>query len=148
MSSFKAALHWRGSTLPEDYNRNTVASAPGKHGIHASSGPGFGGDAARWNPEDLFGAALAQCHLLTFLALAHKVKLDVLTYDDDVTVELVTEGRTSRIGRVTLAPTIGVAPGTDADLVRTMFEKAHKYCFVANSTTAEVVMTPTVVTRG
>ncbi len=137
MSSFKAALHWRGSTLPEDYNRNTVASAPGKHGIHASSGPGFGGDAARWNPEDLFGAALAQ-----------KVKLDVLTYDDDVTVELVAEGRTSRIGRVTLAPTIGVAPGTDADLVRTMFEKAHKYCFVANSTTAEVVMTPTVVTRG
>lgn len=143
--TFPLTLHWTGTTTDEVVNKDSVAKAHGKADLRLSAGAGEGASAARWNPEDLLGASLAQCHMLTFLALAKKVKLDVRAYDDDVLVELVTEDRLTRVGKITLAPTITIAEGTDPDKTRTMFEKAHKYCFIANSVNAEVVMEPTVV---
>lgn len=144
MSEFPVRLKWEGSTAEADYPRNAIAGAPGKHVIQASSAAGYGGDPARWNPEDLFGAAIATCHMLTFLALAKKVGVDVRRYEEDATVSLGTVDRVTRITKVRLAPTITIAPASDPAKAREMFEKAHKYCFVANSTTAEVVMEPTI----
>lgn len=144
MHEFPVRVRWEGSTAEADYTRNAVAGAPGKHVIQVSSGPTYGGDGSRWNPEDLFGASLSSCHMLTFLALARKVGLDVRRYDESATVELDTVDRVARITKVRLAPTIVIAPGGDAAKAREMFVKAHKYCFVAASTTAEVVMEPTI----
>ena len=83
--------------------------------------------------------------MLTFLALAKKVRLDVRGYEDHVTVTLDTVDKVTRITKVRLAPTIRVAPGTDAAKVREMFEKAHKYCFIGLSITSEVLMEPTII---
>jgi organic hydroperoxide reductase OsmC/OhrA len=144
MNTFPLSLHWTGSTAA-DYSRAATARAPGKPDIALSAGPTYSGDPARWNPEDLFGAAVSMCHMLTFLALAKKVRLDVTSYVEDATVFLdVVEGVT-KVTRVRLAPTITLAAGSDADKAREMFDKAHKYCFVANSITSEVVMEPNVV---
>jgi organic hydroperoxide reductase OsmC/OhrA len=83
--------------------------------------------------------------MLTFLVLAKKVRLDVMSYVEDATVFLdVVEGVT-KVTRVRLAPTITLAAGSDADKAREMFDKAHKYCFIGNSITSEVVMEPNVV---
>ena len=144
MHEFPVRLKWEGSTAAADYTRNAIAGAPGKHVIQASSAGGYGGDPARWNPEDLFGAALANCHMLTFLALAKKAGVDVRSYEEDATVTLDTVDHVTRITKVRLAPKITISASSDPDKTRVMFEKAHKYCFVANSTTAEVVMEPTV----
>ncbi|HYO53028.1 OsmC family protein [Archangium sp.] len=143
MHEFPLQLRWQGSTVAE-YNRNAVASTPGKHDIQVSAAGAYGGDESHWNPEDLFGTSLSTCHMLTFLALAKKVRLDIRSYEDHVTVALDTVDKVSRITRIRLAPTIRVAPGTDAAKVREMFEKAHKYCFIAQSITTEVLMEPTV----
>lgn len=145
MHTYPLSLHWRGATGDPVFNRSAVARTPGKHDIEVGTAIGDGADQTRWNPEDLLGASLAQCHMLTFLALAAKVKLDVLAYDDAVTVELDTVEKVTKVTRIVLSPTIAVAPGTDHEKVVTMFEKAHKYCFIGNSLTAEIVMSPTVV---
>lgn len=145
MSEFPVRLKWEGSTAEADYTRNAIAGAPGKHVIQTSAGGGYGGDDARWNPEDLFGASLATCHMLTFLALAKKVGVDVRSYEEDATVSLGTVDRVTRIAKVRLAPTITISASSDPAKAREMFEKAHKYCFVANSTTADVAMEPTIV---
>lgn len=144
MSEFPVRLKWEGSTATADYTRNAIVGAPGKHVIQASTGKNFGGDESRWNPEDLFGASLATCHMLTFLALARKAGVDVRTYQESATVKIDKVEHVTRVTRVRLAPTITISASSDPEKAREMFEKAHKYCFIANSTTAEIVMEPTI----
>ena len=143
MHEFPLQLRWEGSTASE-FSRDAVVSTAGKHDIAVSSAGPYGGTETRWNPEDLFGASLSTCHMLTFLALAKKVRLDVRGYEDHVTVAIDTVDKVTRVTKVRLAPTIRVAPGTDAAKVREMFEKAHKYCFIGQSITAEVLMEPAI----
>lgn len=145
METFHLHLSWQGSTAEPTYGRNATATTPGKPDLHVSSGAGEGADPSRWNPEDLFGASLAQCHTLTFLALAQKIRADVRRIETAVKVDLIADGRIQRIGTVTLTASIFVAPGADVDKVAMMYDKAHKYCFIANSSTAEVVLVPTVL---
>ena len=141
-----AALVWSGNTLDPDYSRSAELSKPGgEAAIPVSSLPANGGVAARWNPEDLLAGTLAHCHMLTFLALAAKARVEVHGYQDQAEATLVTEDRVSRVGEILLKPTIRVAPGTDPAKVEELFEKAHKYCVIANSVTSKVVMHPKVV---
>lgn len=139
MSVHKLSHDWSGSTAPEHYPRDASASAPGKADIPMSAGAGFGGNDFRWNPEDTLGAALAQCHTLTFLALAHKVGLEITHVHTDVEVILEKGERTPEVTRCVLTSQVRVAPGHDPDKALEMYGKAHKYCFIANSLKGEVV---------
>ena len=141
-----SALAWSGNTLEPDYSRDAALTKPaGLAAIPVSSLPDFGGSGARWNPEDLLAGTLAHCHMLTFLALAAKARVEVREYLDQAEARLVTEDRVSRVGEIRLQPTIRVAPGTGVGKVQELFQKAHKYCVIANSITSKVVMAPKVV---
>jgi len=143
---FPASMTWTGNTLDPTYSRSGELTKPhGLAGIPVSSLPVFGGDGARWNPEDLLAGTLATCHMLTFLALAAKARIEVVGYQDRAEAELETVERVSRIGTLALRPTITVAAGTDPAKVLDLFAKAHKYCVIANSITSRVVMEPKVV---
>jgi len=138
-------LSWTGNTLDGTYNRNATVVNSGKHPLSVSSAPEYAGDAARWNPEDLLGSALATCHMLTFLALCAKAKVEIVGYEDHAEAVLDTVDKVTRITQVHLRPVIRVTRGTSMAKVNELFEKAHKYCFVANSVTCEAVMAPRVV---
>ncbi len=138
-------LHWTGSTLDGAYNRNATVTAAGKHSLSVSSAPEYAGDATRWNPEDLLGTALATCHMLTFLALCAKAKVEVVGYEDHAEAVLDTVDKVTRVTQVRLRPSIRVTRGTSMAKVTELFEKAHKYCFVANSVTCEAVLNPRIV---
>ena len=142
---FPLSLSWTGNSLDASYNRNATLSNAGKVSIAVSSAPEYAGDPTRWNPEDLLGSALATCHMLTFLALCAKSKLEVKAYEDHAEAILDTVDKVTRVTRVHLRPVIRVAPGTSKAKVEELFEKAHKYCFVANSVTCEAVMEPRIV---
>ena len=143
--SYPLTVGWTGNTLDSTYNRNATITNPGKHALAVSSAPEYAGDPTRWNPEDLLGSALATCHMLTFLALCAKTKIEVKAYEDRAEAILDTVDKVTRITRVHLRPVIRVAPGTSKAKVEELFEKAHKYCFVANSVTCETVLEPRVV---
>ena len=138
-------LNWKGNTLDGTYDRNATVTAPGKHALAMSSAPEYAGDAARWNPEDLLGSALATCHMLTFLALCAKAKVAIVGYEDHAEAVLDTVDKVTRVTQVHLRPVIRVTHGTSMAKVVELFEKAHKYCFVANSVTCEAVLAPRVV---
>lgn len=142
---YPLSLAWTGNTLDGTYNRNATVTTAGKHPLAVSSAPEYAGDASRWNPEDLLGSALATCHMLTFLALCAKAKVEVVGYEDHAEAVLDTVDKVTRITRVHLRPVIRVTRGTGMAKVIELFEKAHKYCFVANSVTCEAVMEPRVV---
>ena len=141
MDIFPLTLDWHGSTAGP-YPREGAAGAPGKPAIVLSAGAAYGGDPAQWNPEDLLGASLAQCHMLTFLALAAKTRVDVRSYADRPEVVLETVDKVTRVTRIVLQPEIAVAGEVDAARLGVLFEKAHKYCFIGNSITAVVEMRP------
>ena len=138
-------LHWTGNTLDGTYNRNATVTTTGKQPLAVSSAPEYVGDATRWNPEDLLGTALATCHTLTFLALCAKAKVEVVGYEDHAEAILDTVDKVTRVTQVHLRPIIRVTRGTSMAKVVELFEKAHKYCFVANSVTCEAVLAPRVV---
>jgi organic hydroperoxide reductase OsmC/OhrA len=143
---FTATIAWSGSTLDPAYSRASTLTKPeGRAAIPVSSIPLYGGDAACWNPEDMLAGALSNCHMLTFLALAHKARVEVLAYEGAAEAALETVDRVSRVASITLRPTIRVAPGTDSAKVEELFHKAHKYCIIANSYNGKVVMEPVVV---
>ena len=143
---FPATIAWTGNTLDPAYGRVAGLTKPeGRAGIPVSGIPLYGGDGTCWNPEDLLAGALATCHMLTFLALAHKTRLEVLGYAGAAEASVETLDRVTRVATITLRPTLTVAPGTDHAKVEELFRKAHTYCVVANSFTGQVVMEPSVV---
>jgi organic hydroperoxide reductase OsmC/OhrA len=142
---YPLTLTWTGNTLEGSYTRNAIATSPGKPPLSVSSAPEYAGDAARWNPEDLLGTALSTCHMLTFLALCSKAKVEIVGYEDHAEAVLDTVDKVARVTQVFLRPTIRVPRGTGMAKVVELFEKAHKYCFVANSVTCEAILEPRVV---
>ncbi|GLH73272.1 peroxiredoxin [Geothrix limicola] len=138
-------LNWTGNTLEGSYTRNATVTTDGKHPLSVSSAPEYAGDPTRWNPEDLLGSALSTCHMLTFLALCSKAKVEVVGYEDHAEAVLDTIDKVTRVTEIHLRPVIRVTRGTSMAKVVELFEKAHKYCFVANSITSKAVMAPRVV---
>jgi organic hydroperoxide reductase OsmC/OhrA len=135
MPTHRTVYRWSGRLDQEDYPRHaTIETAEVAQPLEVGATTRWGGSGTRWNPETLLGAAVSDCYLLTFLALARKTRLDVRHVE--ATTELpveVFEGHRRRVTTISLHATVRVGPGTDQDKLRTMFQKAHKYCVVANS---------------
>jgi organic hydroperoxide reductase OsmC/OhrA len=97
------------------------------------------------DPEEAFVAALATCHMLTFLQLAALRRLVVDRYEDAAEGELArkADGR-MYMARVTLRPTVNFA-GPDrptAAELAALHHAAHEQCFIANSVLTEVRCEP------
>lgn len=151
MSLFTLNLSWKNDQLTgellADFSRDAQATAEGKHPIEVSSAASYQGNATRWNPEDMLGASLGMCHMLTFLALAHKNKMRLLSYDDHIEVTLDRIDGFTQVTQIKLSPTIRVASDTNLEVAKTLFEKAHKYCFIARSINSKVILAPTFTTH-
>ncbi len=143
---FETRLRWPagvGQAKPPDaaFSRNNVLSATGKADVAGSAPAVFGGDASRYNPEELLLMSLSECHMLTYLAIAAKKRMTVLSYEDRATgtlglganeIKHGPPGKTS-MQEVVLRPRVTVAKGTDLADAMAMHEKAHTNCFMANS---------------
>lgn len=139
MSELSTTLHWQ---------RSGPALRPGKfssaHTVRYNNGtelpvdaaPDWGGDAAKTNPEQALAAAVSSCHMMTFLALAAKVGWPVASFEDHAVARLSknAKGRMA-VMRIDLHPVVCFDDGFSveaADLEK-MHDRAHRYCFIANS---------------
>lgn len=135
---YEAKLTWSGADQGPvreyaGYAREYRVEIPGKPALRGSADPGFRGDPALHNPEDLLVAALSACHMLTYLALCARAKVEVLAYEDEASGTMVLEGAGGRFSEVVLRPRVTVAPGSDLDRARALHEGAHDNCFIARS---------------
>jgi organic hydroperoxide reductase OsmC/OhrA len=147
MSEHAATISWERSGDDfsyEGYNRNHDWRFESGVKVPASAAPGYLGDPSRVDPEEAFVAALASCHMLTFLAIASRKRLVVDRYADAAVgvMEKNEQGRLA-ITRVTLRPRVEFrdGPPSDAELAR-LHEMAHKNCFIANSVRTQVIVDP------
>jgi organic hydroperoxide reductase OsmC/OhrA len=97
------------------------------------------------DPEEAFVAALAACHMLTFLDLARRGGFVVESYDDDAVGTL---GRTDAgrrfIAEVVLHPRIvfSAARQPTAAELDGLHHAAHEHCIIANSALTRVSVAP------
>jgi organic hydroperoxide reductase OsmC/OhrA len=127
----------------DSYERTHRVVVPPADGELVMSGDAaFKGNAQLPNPEQLLLASASSCQLLSFLALAARARIDVLTYEDHAEAVMPEDQKPMRITRIALRPRIVVAQGADLDRVRRLVAKAHDDCYVANTLNAELVIEP------
>lgn len=123
-----------GTTGHRDHGQNVLVRAAGKPDLLASADASFRGDADRWNPEELLLAALAGCHLLSYLYVAVQHGVVVTGYTDAATGEMVlTPDGGGHFVRVDLHPRLTLADETQRALADSLHAEANRLCFIANS---------------
>lgn len=98
--------------------------------------PQFGGPGGYWSPETLLIAALGDCVLLTFRAIARASKFQWREADAEVEGVLERIDGNSRFTQVRLRARLVIPAGGDAQRARLLMEKAEKSCLISNSLNA------------
>jgi organic hydroperoxide reductase OsmC/OhrA len=112
-------------------------STEGVRVIESAPPKEFDGPGNQWSPESLLTAAVADCFVLSFRAIAAASKFAW------VSLEARTEGTLDRVDgkmRFTRFDThakLHVPPGADAERAKKLLEKAELTCLVANSLNSE-----------
>ena len=150
MSLHRASVEWNRDGRPFELDKYSRA-----HRIEFEHPVVLDGNAAKANipagaphspgadPEELFVAAIAACHMLWFVSLAAGRKLIVNRYRDDAegVLEKNAEGRMA-VTRVTLRPAVEFDALPSPKVLAELHHKAHQKCFIANSVKTEIVIEP------
>ena len=147
MSELSIELHWQRSEAdlhPGKFSNAHTVRYSDSYEVQADAAPDWGGDPANTNPEQALAASLSSCHMMTFLALAAKMKWPVASFHDRAVAHLGknAKGQTS-VTRIDLHPVVRFDTGfsvDDAELEK-MHHRAHRYCFTFMS--ADVWRSPT-----
>ena len=148
MSEHSAAVSWTRTTPGFDYDgfdrRHRVAFRDGRVVVEGDAAADYGGEGGHGvDPEELFAASLAACHMLSFLAVAARMRIVVDAYADTATA-IVGTGAHGRLAvtRVVLKPRVTFAGEVDPAKLAQLHELAHHNCFVANAVKAAIVVEP------
>jgi organic hydroperoxide reductase OsmC/OhrA len=137
---YEVTVRWtgnsgRGTSDYLGYGRDHEVEGEGKTAIPGSSDPAFRGDAARWNPEELLVAALAQCHMLWYLHLCASRGVVVTDYTDTPvgTMAMDAAGGGGQFTEVVLRPAVTVTDPAMTDQARALHDEIGALCFIARS---------------
>ena len=144
MSKISIDLSWKigeGIMTPGNYsNEHEITFTPNTK-IIGDSAPDWKGSELNTNPEQALAASLSSCHMMTFLALAAKMKWPLISYTDSA---IATLGKNSKgkmlVTNIELNPKIAFSKefSVDENKIKEVQERAHRYCFIANSLSDEV----------
>src|SRR6185369_14507728 len=108
-------------------------SAPNLPALRSASPAEFDGPGDRWSPETLLLAAIGDCLILTFRAVARASGLAWTSLECDVAGTLDRVDRTTRFVAFEIRARLQVPGGTDPDRARQALEKAERGCLISNS---------------
>lgn len=147
---YRASVKWeRGDSTFTDqrYSRGHAWSFDGGITVPASSSPLSVrlpySVAEAVDPEEALVAALASCHMLTFLYVAAKQGFVVDDYADDAVGEMTKNERGKLwVSKVALSPriTFSGAKRPSPEQLDELHHLAHEECYIANSVKSEVVV--------
>jgi peroxiredoxin-like protein len=104
----------------------------------------FDGPGDRWSPETLLCAAVADCFILSFRAVARASKLDWTDVACTVDGTLDRVDGTTRFTEIVVKAALRVPEGTDHERATKLMEKAEHVCLISNSLVASRRLEPTV----
>jgi organic hydroperoxide reductase OsmC/OhrA len=150
MSTYFATIRWtkdEGDFLEGRYSRRHTIAFDGGVEVAGSASPHnvplpySAQDAV--DPEELFVASIATCHMLWFLDFAKRAGMVVRSYEDAAEGIMAqdAEGRWV-ITVVTLRPAVTLADPAQSGQLDQLHHHAHEACFIANSVKSEVHVEP------
>jgi organic hydroperoxide reductase OsmC/OhrA len=129
---------------PHHYSVAARASIEGDVSLESSGLPRlvsappeqFGGPGDRWSPETLCVAAVADCFVLTFRAIARASKLPWSALDCDVVGTLDRVERQLRFTEFLVRARLQVPSGVHREQGQELLKRAEQTCLISNSLTA------------
>jgi peroxiredoxin-like protein len=101
----------------------------------------FGGPGDQWSPESLLMAAVADCFVLTFRAIAQASKLQWNQVCCEATGTLDRVDRKPQFTTIQLQITLHTADDVSEEKAQRVLEKAEQGCLITNSLNASVSIT-------
>ena len=139
MSELSIDLHWHRTSpgfQPGKYSAEHTVHYNNTYEVQVDAAPDWGGKPENTNPEQALASALSSCHMMTFLALAAKADWPVASYHDHAVAHLGKnpKGQMS-VTRIDLHPVVRFDTGfsVGAKELEEMQDRAHRYCFIANT---------------
>ena len=151
---YSLAVRWTGNlgsgtSSYREYSRDHDVEIPGLPVLKGSADPTFHGDRSRYNPEQLLLTALSQCHMLSFLHVAVRHGVVVLSYEDNASgLMRVNRDGSGQFENVTLRPRVEVADPVHVGLAEEMHRQANQVCFIARSVNFPVMHVPVTTAAG
>jgi organic hydroperoxide reductase OsmC/OhrA len=116
---------------------DVMLSSPGLADVPSMAPPEFGGPPGYWSPETLLAAAVADCFVLSFRAVARAAKFEWKDVSAEVDAVLDRVDGVAHFTRFTTRARLVIPAGGDAARGRTLMEKAERICLVSNSLKGE-----------
>jgi peroxiredoxin-like protein len=123
-------------------------TSPGLDRIESAAPAEFGGPGDLWSPETLLVAAVVDCFILTFKAIARASKLDWLSLQCDADGVLDRPEKVTRFTEFRLRAVLEVAEGTNEDKAMRLLDKAEHSCLITNSLNSETHLVAEVKVAG
>ena len=98
----------------------------------------FGGPGDAWSPEALLVAAVADCYILSFRAVATASKFEWLALRCETSGTLDRQDRVTRFTEIVNRVQLKVTSGTSEETARRLLQKAEDICLLSNSPNADV----------
>lgn len=141
---YELSVEWtgndgEGTTNYRAYGRDHIVRGADKQPLAVSADPGFRGNPARYNPEELLVAALAGCHMLWYLHLCAEKGVVVTGYRDQPSGVLEHGPTGGSFQRVTLRPVVTVTTDDMVEAAGELHAEAHQLCFLARSVSFPVL---------
>ena len=104
----------------------------------------FGGPGDKWSPETLLVAAVADCFILTFKAIARASKFSWISLSCAVEGTLDTVDRLTQFTTFEVNASLTMPPDMNEEKAMKLLMKAEQACLITNSLTADTHLTATV----
>ena len=127
------------ATANADQSRVRVASQ-GLEDLTTDVPREFGGPGDQWSPEALLIAAVADCFVLTFRAMAGPSQIIWHALDCDATGKLERVDRSTQFTRIELSVRISVPEELEEEKILRVLKKAEDTCLITNSLNATVTL--------
>ena len=119
---------------------NVDVSSPGLETLESAGPAEFGGPGDLWSPETLLVAAVADCLILSFRAIARASKLDWTSLSCDAVGTLERVDKVTQFTEFKLNVMLEIAEGAKEDRALRLLDKADQHCLITNSLKAPTHM--------
>ncbi len=126
---------------------NVLLESPGLESLTSAGPAEFGGPGDLWSPETLLVAAVADCFVLSFRAIARGSKMDWISLTCDVVGDLDRIEKVTQFTSLRLKVRLEVPEGIREGKAERLLERAEHSCLITNSMKAESTLDYEVIVR-
>ena len=127
-----------------DSDSAVIVSSEGLPSLETAGPVEFGGPGDAWSPEELLVAAVADCFILTFRAMARASKLEWSSLSCKASGTLDKLDKVTQFTQFDLSAELTIPPGIDERKAERLLQRAEHHCLITNSLKAGSTLATTV----